>query len=364
MSIANWFSFGGGSSSPSELPDIFPIGMVQVDFIRIDVMNIYSKILTDVVERTHGLSEDEQNTLWDNCVKSESTSGLITLLATAMTDKTDLFLVYEPGIKVLRRATGEEQAKITEEYKNPKLETHTGLYVSFKNYTRTDMVKLWSSLEYATVCALNKQMNLSKALQFKMSDLRATTSLTDSAAVTTQALAAARAMACGKDVLIDAKDVIETAKPDLTATQSAMEFLNEKRAFYLGLPDSYICGEQTGGVGSTGENDTKATERGLKNYFSSIMKPVLESLFDATITYKSQDFRQISSALEAMKTFELTDESLITHDNKKKIIEGLLDIDEDDNKDTTNPLPPEPAVAALPPGANPVATPAAPKGNA
>ncbi len=98
------------------------------------------------------------------------------------------------------------------------------------------------------------------------------------------------------------------------------------------MPASYINGEQTGGIGSTGEGDTKAIDRGLKAYFFSIVKPVLEDLFDVKLKFKSQDFRQISQALEAAKVFSLIDETLITHENKKMILETLLDLDSDDNE--------------------------------
>ncbi len=339
----NFFGFNIGANDNVEIPVLFPIDMTRIDFIRIDTVSIYTKILTDVIERIHGIDESVEDLLWDNCLQSESSYGLITRIAMAMADQRDLFLVYEKALSIIRIATGEEQAQIRKDYEKSG-ESKAGVFVSFTKYHRTQMVKLYSALEYFTVGALNKSMNLSNAIQIKMSDIRSSTGLTDSALVTAQAVKAANSLIAGKGILIDAKDMIETAKVDLTSTEAVMQFINEKRAFYLGLPESYICGEQTGGLGSTGENDTKATERGLKNYYSAIMKPVLEALFDSKISYKSQDFRQIDSGVNALKIFELTDESLITNDNKKKIIEGLFGIDPDDNLDTTDPLPPMPPV--------------------
>ncbi len=339
----NLFGFSIGGDVTEELPNIFPLDITRIDFIRIDMISIYTKILTDVLDRVHGLDETVQDLLWDNCLQSEINHGLITRLAMAMADKRDLFLVYEAALKIVRNATSEEQSQIRADYFKSG-ESNVGIYISFSKYHRTDMVRLYSALEYCTVGGLNKSLNLSNAIQFKISDIRSAVGLTDSEVVRKQTLAAAKALGSGKDIMIDAKDIVETAKPDLTSVNASMEFINQKRAFYLGLPDSYICGEQTGGIGSTGESDTKATERGLKNYYSSIIKPVLEALFSSTLKYKSQDFRQIDSGLNAMKIFELTDESLLTIDNKKRIIESLFDVDSADNEDTTEPLPPVPPV--------------------
>ena len=326
MSGLNFFGWQIGSSESDELPDIFPVLISRDDFIKTDIVTIYSKILTDVLERTNGLSDEQQSLLWDSCVKSEKAKGLITTIASAMADKKDLFLVYEKGINVLREASEDERRQIELDYKS-KAESAAGVFISFKNYTRSDMIKIYSGLEYCNVGSLTKTMNLSKAIQFKMNDLRASTSLTDKDDVKRQAKAIAKGLGEGKDVLLDGKDSIETAAPDLTATKEAITLLNQKRSFYLGMPESYINGEQTGGIGTTGENDTKAIERGLKNYYFSIVKPVLKSIFKVDVTYKSQDFRQIDQGLEALKTFSLIDEALMSVEDQKKIIDQLFDFD-------------------------------------
>lgn len=328
MSLASFFGFNIVGSASAELPEIFPISIKESEFVKIDVVNIYQKILTDVLERTQGLTEEQVQLMWDNCVASESADGLITMLAKAMTDKAELFLVYEKALKLVRVATSGEALEIKADYKKTG-ESKKGVYISFKNFVRADMVKFYSTLEYCTVASLHKSMNLSKAVQFKMSDMRASVGLTDKDAIVTQAVEIAKYLGNGKDIVLDGKDMIETATPDLTAVKESIVFLNQKRSFYLGMPEAYINGEQTGGMGTTGENDTKAIERGLKTYFFSIIKPALEAIFGGTVSYKSQDFRQIAGAMEVIKTFNLTDESLISAENKLKIINALLDLPED-----------------------------------
>lgn len=335
---------------------MFAVTMKHDDFVKIDLMSIYSKILTDVVERVTGLTDDQAELLWDNCVKSSKADGLITMLSKAIVDKKDLFIVYDKAVKVVREATPSEKSQIEQDYRNTA-SSNVGVYISFKNYSRVDMVKLYSSLEFCAVGALNKSMNLSKAIQMKLKDLRSSVGSVDSADVKAQAVKIATELSEGRDVALDKEDVIETAVPQLASVKEAIAFLDSKRAFYLGVSLSYITGEQTGGLGSSGENDTKAIERGLKNYYFSIIKPVLNALFGVKVQYKSQDFRQLGQALEALKTFALIGEEHLNLENQKKVIEGLLDIDPETNKTPE----PEPAPPQLPAGRQPIVP---PQGNA
>lgn len=347
--LSQWFGFSVKTSAVDEIPNIYPLGILQNEFVEIDIINIYSKILTDAVERTSGLSDDQTALLWDNCLMSASSDGIITLLAWAMAEKAELFLVYDESLQLVREADATEKAAIKKEYET-SAESRLGVYISFRNYTRTDMVRLYSGLEFNTVDALNKSINLSKAIQLKISDLRGTVSLTDSAEAKSQAGIMAKGLADGKDIYMDVKDEIVTSRPDLESVKASIAFIDSKRCFYLGMPSSYVNGQLTGGLGSTGEADTKGVERGLKSYYFSILKPVLETLFHVKLKYKSQDFRQISGALEALKTFELTSEEFLSNEVKKSIIEGMLDVDASDNE-TVGPEPViAPPVPVLPPG--------------
>jgi hypothetical protein len=354
--LANWFQWRISGRTDDSLPNLFPLSVTQLDFIKADTLAIYAKILTDVIERTQGLSEEEQGVLWDNCLASEMSHGLITRLSKAMADKAELFLVYNPGgTGILRLATEDEKTQIRADYEKQASST-VGVFISFKNYSRTDFVKLYSALEYCTVGALNKQMNLAQAIQLKFTDLRASVSAIDSGDVKEQAVKLANALANGSSVMLDAKDMLELAKPDLTSTQASMDFINEKRSFYLGMPASYVTGHQSKGIADTGEGDAKAIERGLKNYFVSIIKPTCKALFGKTVTFKSEDFRQLSSALEAMKTFEITSDELMSQDNKRTLINKLFGLDPDTKGD-----PPEPVKAPVLPDpgkAGPQAVPA------
>jgi hypothetical protein len=328
MSLSTFFGFKNlEAKTDSELPEIFSLGLKCDQFVDVDVMNIYSRILIDCLERTQGITDKVFPLLWDNCLQNEAPVGLVTLLAQAMTNKTELFLVYKKELNLLRPATTDEATLIREDYRN-RGDSALGIYVSFKNYSRTDMVKIYSSMEYCVVASLNKTMNLSKAIQFKMSEMRSSVSLTDSSVAKAQAKDIATALANGKDVLLDKNDEIFTATPDISPIERSIDFLDAKKSFYYGMPMSYIDGAQTAGIGSTGEADSKAVERGLKQYYISIVKPVIESLFGVKTSFKSNDFRQIGTALEAIKIFELTNNELISQEDKKLIIQRLFDIED------------------------------------
>lgn len=329
MKFLGFLSKGGSSDSNSSLPDIFPLSVDSVVFIKSDIEATYTKILTDTLERTHGIPKDIVPMLWDNCVQNETQYGLVSLLVAAMVDQTDLFIVYKSSLKVLRKANSTEQTQIRQDYLTSG-KSDLGVFISFRKYRRTDMLKIYSALEFCILTSLHKTVNISKAVQIKVDSLRATVSLADSGVAEGQARSIAEALKAGKDVYLDAKDTITTSTPDVSPTEKAIGFLDAKRAFYLDLPISYISGLQTAGISSTGEADTKAIERGLKQYYFAIIDPVLTALFEIDTDFKSQDFRQMSSSLEALKTFELVSDTILSLESKRDILCRMFDIDPQD----------------------------------
>lgn len=324
--ILSIFGWNVSSNVSTELPVLYRMGIEADEFLRTDIRNIYQKILTDTLERTQGIPEKFQPLLWDNCLQSESSSGLVNLLAEAMESKADLAMIVNKSLGTIRKATSEERQKIDADYKaNGK--SPIGVFVSFRNYDKTDMIRLYSALEYCVIASLNKTLNLAKSVQFKMSEMRGTVNLKDSKDVVEQGISIATQLAAGKDVMLDKEDEIVTATPDVTAIKEGMAFIDSKRSFYLGMPISYINGEQTTGIGSTGEADAKATDRGLKSYFFSIIKPVVEAVFECSVSFKSQDITQIDAALNALKVFDLVGENFLSAENKLLVINKLLGVD-------------------------------------
>ncbi len=323
------FNFGGNSPADTELPTIFPFALSADEFIECDIKTTYSMILTDAMERVSGLTKEQEPSLWDSCLQSESSTGLISLLADAMAENADLFLVYKSG--VLRKATKDEEDKIRADYKDVA-QSSVGVFISFQNYRRTKLLKIYSAMEFCVLAALNKLVNLAKAVQIKIDGLRASVSFADSSIAGGQASRIANALKNGNDVALDSKDIIESASPDIEPTEKAIGFLDSKRAWILSLPLAYISGALTPGIGSTGEADMREIERGLKQYFTTILKPVLKAIFDKDTEFKSQDFREYTSGFEAMKTFELAGNTLISEKSQRKIVCKIFGLDADEEE--------------------------------
>jgi len=364
----NPFAYLFGEVPDGSLPEIFPVPIKQHDFVAIDVQTIFARILTDVFERTDGLSDEQSALLWDNCLGSETPDGLVTLLAKAMRDKSDLFIVYFKTLKVIRKADGTEQTAIRDGYKKKaepvKLDDGgVGVFVSFKSLTKADMIKFYSGLEYCGVGGVWKQANVAKALQMKFKGMRGNVSVSDSAPVLEQAKKLATGLGAGQDIAIDGEDTVETGKPDLTASKAILELVAQKQSLYLGLPASYIYGALSGSaLSDSGKADTKAIERGLRGYFFSIVKPISEGIFSAKVTFKSNDFEMIDSALEVLKTFDITSSDHLSDENKTEIVNKVFGLPKGEKGDEPKPPPPAPTLPPADPNAAPARPPAPPAG--
>ncbi len=324
-------TFGGGgfglaSNSNAEVPIIYSMNMTVTQFIRADVLATYRRILTDTCERTHGLKDAQWKLLWDSCVQTDSSLGLVSLLAIAMQSKGEIFIVYKPSVNVLRLADQNEQQQIMREYRE-KGESTAGVWISFRNYDRTDLLNIFSEMEYCVISSLFKTVNLAKAVQLKMNEMRSSVSLSDSAVTVNQAKSIAAALRAGKDVMLDAKDSVTTSTPDVGPTEKAIAFLDAKRAFHLSLPIAYISGLQSSGIGSTGDADARAIDRGLRQYFLSIIQPVFEAVFKVDVDFRPEDTRAVESGLDVIKAFELVSDTYLSAETKREIVARVFDVD-------------------------------------
>lgn len=345
-----WFDFLNPKTkinNGNEIADIFPLALAKSEFIHNDIISTYTKILTDTIDRTSGIPKKAEQYLWDNVTGDGNQHGLITMLAVAMAYKKDLYIVYKPGIEIIREATREEEKQIKEDYE--KLgKSKTGVFVSFKHYKRTEMLEIWSAFEFCLLAGMNKQLNISKALLIKIDQLRSSVSLNDSDVATKQARDIASALGRGNDVLIDKNDSLELTSVNMDASKSSMDFLAQKKGWILSLPASYLTGDQTGGIGSTGENDSRAVENGLKQYFLSIIKPVCDLLFNVDCKFKSRDFRNMTTALEVLKTFDLVSDENISRTAKQEIVARVFDLDQDEEEKNIAREEKENAITVIP----------------
>lgn len=335
--LSQLFQFPTISTTVS-LPSIYTLPVNELAFVETDIKTIYSKILTDTLERTSGLKDEQIQVLWDNCLQSETNKGLVSLLADAMATKKDLFLIYSKELGTLRLADTAEQDRIKASYASGK-PVDGELFVSFKNHTKSDLIRFYSIIEYCMTAGLYKQSNVAQSLQFKMKNLRGSVSVNDKEEVKNQVKTMAESLGKGKDIYMDAEDEITTSAPPIEPINEGLALVQGKKCFYLGMPLSYVNGEITKGISDTGEGDSKAVERGLKAYYYSIIKPVIEAMFGIKTTFNTQDFRMITAANEVLKTFELVGEEYISAENKLAIINKLFGVESELGEETPAPEP-------------------------
>lgn len=350
MGILDLIGFGNSQNNTDttnlSLGNIYPFSVAKKDFVSIDIETIYKRIIVDVLQRTEGISDEIQKTFWDSPLKSETSDGLVSLISQAMVNQNELFLVAKklgPLGLVVRVADDKEKTQIKDDYAKQG-HSKVGVYISFKNYHLTNMLRVYSVLEYLTISSLDKSMNLSKAIQLKITDLRRSIANDDAKPAVLSAQSIAKGLNDGQDVILDSLDEIETALPDINPVKVSMDFIAQKKSYYLGLPVGYISGVGSQGLGDSGSGEAKAVERGLLNYYFSIVKPVLESLFNIKTTFETEDFESITTSLELLKTFELTSTELISSENKLKIINRAFGLPEDavgDEPEEIEPPPPE-----------------------
>lgn len=307
----------------NELIEIFPFPIDEVDFVKVDVVQMLKRVLSDASDRTQGITDDQRNLFFDNFVKNENTKGLLTLLTEAMYLKQDLYLSYDKTLNLVEVPDSQKKVQIKADYLREG-KSELGVYVSFKNYYKTDMLKIYSSLEYFTIAALYKQLNVAKSLQVKIHKLRESVSEKDSEVAVEQAKKIAEAMSKGKDVLMDELDSILSLMPNLDSVNASISFIKDKQAFYLGMPKSYIDGTQNSGLGDSGQGESLAIDRGLKSYFKSILKPILDQLFQVKCEFKSETSLDIPKVLEMLKTFDITSDDYMSKEQKTDLLNKLL----------------------------------------
>lgn len=322
------------------LGKIFQFDFIESEFNHVDICTTYKKILTDTLDKVRGI-DNLTSMLFDSCVMNREQEGLISMLADAMARKAELFLVYEKNIDVLRKANSQEESQIRKDYEK-KTSSTIGTYINFKNYSRTDLLKVFSSFEFYTLGNLHKLLKISEALGLKLEGMRRDIGESDSDLAAEQAREIVKAITSGQGFMIDAGDSIELPSPSVDSTKETINFINQKRAYILDMPTSYIDGEQTSGIGSTGEQDTRAVERGLKIYFNTILKPVIEEVFKIDVSFMTQDFRNLETVTSTLSTFSaVKGDKILSQETMIKIICSLLNIPFEDEKKLIDAQPEE-----------------------
>lgn len=317
--------FSSNATSDNSANDIFPFPVLTADYVKSDVRSLLKRIISDTISRTKGLSEKAKDTINDSYI-GVNNEGLVTILSDAIYGKSEVVIYYNPATSFLAVADAKQAAKIREDYKT-KGSSPDGVIISFKSFEMTTMLKTYSTIEWNSLASLFKVVNLSRAIQYKMSKMRESVGAKDSSEIVNQAKEIVKAVGEGKAVFIDNEDQIMVPQVDISPTEKALEFVAKRKAEITGMPMAYITGDQTSGMNSNGEGDDKAIEKGLRYYFDCIIKPLFKELFNIDVKFDSNNMDKVTQGLEALKTFELIENSqLITSEEKRAVVEKLFDL--------------------------------------
>lgn len=317
--------FGKPKALTSTLPVLWDVQLRASLYTEIQLRSIYARILSEVFARSYKIPDAFRSLLRDS-MEGGGQRGLIEHIVCAMANQSELILKYEAGI--LHVPEYNERRKIIDEWKRVNKPQQT-LYLSFQNYHKTTMLRQYLLHKYLLLCTQHKALNLSASLLIKIADLRKSVALNDSTPAKDQAREIAQALLDGAPALLDVEDMIELPKPDMSVLKEVAEDVHSEISLILGLPISWVAGIQKTGLGDSGDADARAIERGLEPYFWESAYPSFRLLFDNTLRFKTEDYRNVSQALEAMRTFQLDDGQLLPKELQQRILYQLLDIQEE-----------------------------------
>ena len=300
----------------------FKISLERDDFIKIKTENLYKKILHRCYSRTEGATDEIKiASLFDSKEKSGASNGLISLIAISMANKQEQAIVFKSGIA--RIADFQEKEKIKTDYED-KGRSEDSVLINFQNYTLTNLVNSYYAMIYDILQSMNTQVGLAKALQIKISSLRATVSAAGKEEPIQQAKDVNEALTKGQSVLLDKNDAVETLTLNSDSVKNAIMLVNSQLATDLGVSLSFVNGELTTGMSATGEADSNADEYGFQDFFNSIFKPICDKLYGWNLRFVSDDWRYFSAMIGSLIIVE--NSALLSEDQKKAFADRLMPI--------------------------------------
>lgn len=321
MAFTNIFKTITGGAVVTDLASPYKLAVDELIFIDFKTSILYQKILKRCYAKSIGLSDEEARNLWDSVELGNAQYGIITQIADAMTKKKELFLVNDSGI--VRVADAEEMEQIRKDYAE-KASSKIGVYMNFKKYTLTDIIKVYMSLIYDIMNGAKVNLGLAKALQLKMADLRKLVATSSSEDTKGQAKAIVEALKNGKSIAIDAGDTIQTTELQTAPITEGLKLVYGLLASEIGVSTSFVCGELTSGMAVTGEADVNSNEDGIKDFFNSVFKPVIDKLFNKKIMFKTDNWRKIKEYAQIIPYIESS--LLIPEEQKKKFFEYIFEM--------------------------------------
>ena len=303
----------------------FDLSLNEKNFVDYMVSDLYQSILTMCFDKII-FPDAEQDfkdkitpSFYDNLSVEGINKGIIKNLAYGITQNQKVFLVNASAGDniIVRQGTQEELQKYEKEQGNIKNQ----IQMDFTKYNQSKALKLFYSMIYWIIRATNTNVKISNSVLVKIAKLRELVAKEDAEDVIKQAKEINDAIKKGNSIIADKDDTMERLEINSQATKDALDVAFSLVSGLIKMPLSFVNGELTTGLTQTGDSDNLAIERGLKNYYYTILKPCTEKLFETKTRFSSDNTAKLKTLIGILPQLELS--TLLTDEEKRAIIEDL-----------------------------------------
>ena len=303
----------------------FDLSLKEKDFVDYMISDLYQSILTMCFDKII-FPESEKDfkdkitpSFYDNLSVEGINKGIIKNLAYGIVQNQKVFLVNASAGDniIIRQGTQEELQKYEKEQGNIKNQ----IEMDFTKYNQSKTLRLFYSMIYWIIRATNTNVKISNSVLVKIAKLRELVAKEDADDVIKQAKEINEAIKRGNSIIADKDDTMERLEINSQATKDALDIAFSLVSGLIKMPLSFVNGELTTGLTQTGDSDNLAIERGLKNYYYTILKPCIEKLFDTKTRFTSDNTAKLKTLIGILPQLELS--TLLTDEEKRAIIEDL-----------------------------------------
>ena len=303
----------------------FDLSLKEKEFVDYMISDLYQSILTMCFDKIifpdaeKDFKDKITPSFYDNLSVEGINKGIIKNLAYGIVQNKTIFLVNASAGDniIVRQGTQEELQKYEKEQGNIKNQ----IQMDFTKYNQSKTLKLFYSMIYWIIRATNTNVKISNSVLVKIAKLRELVAKEDAEEVIKQAKEINDAIKKGNSIIADKDDTMERLEINSQATKDALDVAFSLISGLIKMPLSFVNGELTTGLTQTGDSDNLAIERGLKNYYYTILKPCTEKLFETKTRFSSDNTAKLKTLIGILPQLELS--TLLTDDEKRAIIEDL-----------------------------------------
>lgn len=303
----------------------FDLFLKEKDFVDYMVSDLYQSIFTMCFDKIifpdaeKDFKDKITPSFYDNLSVEGINKGIIKNLAYGIVQNQTFFLVNASAGDniIIRQGTQEELQKYEKEQGNIKNQ----IQMDFTKYNQSKVLKLFYSMIYWIIRATNTNVKISNSVLVKIARLRELVAKEDAEEVIKQAKEINDAIKKGNSIIADKDDTMERLEINSQAIKDALDVAFSLISGLIKMPLSFVNGELTTGLTQTGDSDNLAIERGLKNYYYTILKPCIEKLFETKTRFSSDNTTKLKTLIGILPQLELS--TLLTDEEKRLIIEDL-----------------------------------------